>query len=310
MSNTFLLAIDGGGTKTQVICADENQQIIGEGVSGPTSLTATTAGAAGFNLREAIRQSIVSLPPDSTIGLACMGLAGMDTTQESSTARQVFTQVLDDLKIGRFELVNDIVIALENGTTEKNALALISGTGSNCYGRNAAGETAHSSGMDYLLTDQGSGYGIGRAALRAAVKSFDGRGAKTQLEQFVSEHFRISTIAELKDKVHNPMINKTEVAEIAQVCLRAMDQGDVVAKEIFTHATDELVLMAKAVLTRLRLLDQPVDCVLSGSVTKISSIQEPLQVKLKELCPQIKVLVPDQAPVYGALRLAARLYHP
>ena len=58
----YFLAVDGGGTKTDVVCANENGDVIGRGVSGPTNITTTSVGAASFNLIEAIRQSIESLP--------------------------------------------------------------------------------------------------------------------------------------------------------------------------------------------------------------------------------------------------------
>lgn len=303
----YLLAVDGGGTKTHVLCTKEDGTQVGEGFSGPTSLAATTPGAASFNLREGVRQATQGLPPNSSIALLAMGLAGMDTQLEEQNARTIFTQVLEDYHIVRMELVNDCQIALLNGTEADNAIVLISGTGSNCFGRNTEGKTAKSGGLDYLLTDQGSGYAIGRAVLRAAVKSFDGRLPATELVQYVCEHFHIASIADLKDKVHNPLLTKTEIAELSQLCLRAYDQGDEVAQSIFAHTIEELMEMMKAVLTHLNLLDKPVDCVLAGSITKISLVHDQLKMLLEQQNPQIKVLVPTQAPVHGAVRLAQKL---
>lgn len=305
----YLLAVDGGGTKTHVLCTKEDGTQVGEGFSGPTSLAATTPGAASFNLREGVRQATQMLPSGYTIAVLAMGLAGMDTQQEEQNARTIFTQVLEDYHIQRLELVNDSQIALLNGTESENAVVLISGTGSNCFGRNAEGKTAKSGGLDYILTDQGSGYAIGRAVLRAAVKSFDGRLPATELVQFVCEHFHIASIAELKDKVHNPLLTKTEIAELSQLCLRAYDQGDEVAQSIFAHAVEELTAMIKAVLERLALLDKPVDCVLAGSITKISLIHDQLKLRLEQLNPQITIIVSTNAPVHGAVRLAQKFIH-
>jgi N-acetylglucosamine kinase-like BadF-type ATPase len=235
----YVLAVDGGGTKTHVVCADLSGAVVGEGMSGPASLTALSPGAASYNVREAVRQSLASLPEGTPIKSLVMGLAGMDTPEEEAVARPIFTDVLASFQIGHIQLLNDTIIALENGTEAADALVLISGTGSNCYGRNSAGQTAKAGGMDYLLTDQGSGYAIGRAVLRFAVKSFDGRIGKTALEPLVCEHFRIKTIAELKNKVTTPPLTKTEVAELTQVCLRAFDQGDERAKSIFKYVVNE-----------------------------------------------------------------------
>lgn len=302
----YFLAVDGGGTKTHALCADETGQVVGEGFSGPTSLTATTIGAASFNLREAIRQATEPLPEGSQFNSLVMGLAGMDTSIEEETARDTFTKVLSDRLVDTFVLVNDSIVALESGTDATNAVVIIAGTGSNCFGRNSQGETARSSGMDYILTDQGSGYAIGRAALRRAVKSFDGRGPKTMLEQFVCQHFRIESIAQLKTKVHSPLLSKTEIAELSQLCLMAFDQGDAVAKEIFDHNINQQLEMVEAVIRRLKLEAVPTDCVLVGSITKIAYVQTNLTAKLKEKYPQLSVVIPSQAPVYGALKMALK----
>ncbi|HYD35626.1 MAG TPA: BadF/BadG/BcrA/BcrD ATPase family protein [Vitreimonas sp.] len=302
----YVLAVDGGGTKTHVLCADETGQVIGEGYAGPTNMTAITPGAASFNLREGVRQATEKLEPGFVIQNMVMGLAGADSVEEEQNARQVFLQVLQDYTIENLTLVNDTVIALANGSEATDALILVAGTGSNCFGHNSEGKTAKAGGMDYILADQGSGYSIGRAVLRKAVKSFDGRGPHTELEQFVCEHFKISSIAELKPKVHNPLLTKTEIAELAQVCLRAFDQGDATAKDIFDHNLDELYTMATAVINRLGLKDKKVDLVLAGSITKIAYIQNNLTKRLQEYCPALNVIVPTTAPVHGALKMALK----
>ena len=43
-----------------------------------------------------------------------------------------------------------------------------------------------------MLGDEGSGYWIGRAALRAVLRAADRRGPRTVLTQMLLEHFRVS----------------------------------------------------------------------------------------------------------------------
>lgn len=300
----YFLAIDGGGTKTKALCADEQRQVVGEGLAGPTNLTATNVGAASFNLREAIRQATEHLPQGWRVTKMVMGLAGMDTQAEAENARQVFGEVLKYYPIDTFVLVNDIVIALASGSNHPDAVALISGTGSNCYGRNAEGQEVKVGGMDFLLTDQGSGYEIGRYVLRTAVKSFDGRVEKTVLEQLVCEHFHIGSIGELKNVVYNPLLTKPEVAELAKECEQALHQGDKVAQEIFDHVVEELMSMITTAVRRLGIAERQVDLVLAGGVCKIGYIGEQLQAKVRALYPMMQVIYPDKEPVYGALKLA------
>ena len=306
-THRYLFAVDGGGTKTEVLCARADGIIVGRGLSGSTSLGSTTIGAASFNLKEAVRQALETVPKNAEFSLLVMGLAGMDTDEEHEKALKIFSDVLSDYKIDRFELINDSEIALENGSSRENAIVIIAGTGSICIGRNAQGQKVQSGGMDFLLTDQGSGYYIGRQVLREAVKSYDGRAPKSILERLVCEHFNIDSIAQIKREVYNPLLSKIEIAELSPLCSQAFEEGDRAASEIFTHAIEELGLHAESVVRRLHLENQEFDCVLSGSVSRISYIQESLSKKLTENYPSITIQVPIDPPVNGALKMALRL---
>lgn len=305
----YFLAVDGGGTKTDAVCADETGAVVGRGLAGPTNLTSTSVGAASFNLIEAIRQAVETLPENEQAGfpVLVMGLAGMDSQKEYEEAFAVFSRAIAHYKIRKFILVNDSVIALQNGADSENAIILISGTGSICYGVNENGKTARVSGMDYVLTDQGSGYDIGRRVLREAVKSFDGRAPKSILEQLVCKHFKITSIHDLKTVVYHPPLTKIEVAELAVLCSTAFDSGDVVAREIFEKTVSELLLMTTTVVEKLELANKKFDVVFAGSILSIPYIHEQVSQLLQAKYPEIKIVVPQTEPVFGALKMAMRM---
>ncbi len=305
-SMDYVLAIDGGGTKTDVLCADLEGNTVGVGLAGPTNLTSTSIGAAGFNLIEGIRQATESIPNVTHFKAFVMGLAGLDTEHEMQQALGAFKNSLSHLTFDHFRLENDSMIAMANGTASEDALVLISGTGSICFAKNSAGEIARVSGMDYLLTDQGSGYAIGRQTLRAAVMSFDQRGPKTELEKLVCETFEITSIEELKSKIYNPLIGKSEVADLSKICDLAAAHGDPVALEIYAKAVADLALQVETVIRRLSLESVPVDGVFSGSVNHLPRVREPLQQRLAQSVPNMTAIYPETAPVYGALAMALR----
>lgn len=301
----YLLAVDGGGTKTDTVCVDESGNVVGRGLSGPTNLTSTSVGAASFNLIESIRQAIETLPLENQKGfpILVMGLAGIDSQKEYEEAFQTFSRAVGHYGIEKFHLVNDSVIALANGSQSQNAVILISGTGSICYGQDASGNTAKASGMDYLLSDQGSGYAIGRRVLREAVKSYDGRAPKSVLEQLVCEYFSIPTILDLKNEVYHPPLSKIEVADLARLCTTAFEQNDVVAKEIFDKTIDEIIAMISAVAEKL-VFQGEFDIVLSGTISKIPYINENVLQKLAQQYRSAKVICPESQPVFGAVKIA------
>ena len=300
----LFIGIDGGGTKTDSLCTDSEGHQFGSGSSGPTNLTSTTVGAASFNLKEAVRQSLEKVVGEYTVKHVVMGLAGLDSSREYESSYRTFFDILKPFSVERFTLINDSAIALANGSDSPNAVILISGTGSICFGRNTAGATAKTGGMDYLLTDQGSGYDIGRHVLREAVKSFDGRREKTVLEELVARHFGLRDLSDLKSEVYNPVLSKIEVAELAQLCSQAYEQNDPAAQAIFSWAEQELCLLVITVLRRLELMTTPCDIVFSGSVLQVPHIYQSLEKLLKEKHPQLTIVVPETPPVHGAVKLA------
>lgn len=304
----YLLAADGGGTKTEVVCTTLEGEVVGKGLSGPTNLTSTSIGAASFNLKEAIRQAIETLPAERSFPVLTMGLAGMDSPAEEAVAHRVFSEALTEYQIGKLVLVNDSLIALMNGTTEPNGIVVIAGTGSIAFGRTQDGRTARAGGMDYLLADQGSGYAIGLAALQAAVKSYDGRLETSLLEALVREHFSVASIEDLKSQVYNPVLTKIEIAELSHVCFAAHAQGDPAATAILEQATLELVALARAVTLKLGLGGQNIPVVLAGAVLQ----QDPVKSKVAQLLEQEfshRIIFPENTPVFGAINLAMQTFH-
>jgi N-acetylglucosamine kinase-like BadF-type ATPase len=306
----YFLGVDGGGTKTEVICVDQQGQMVGQGSAGPTNLTSTNVGSASMNLLEAIRQATELItnhgqnPENLVIGKLVMGLAGIDTQLEKEQAQKVFVQALSHLKIGEFVLVNDSIIALRNAVESQDAVVLISGTGTVCYGTNSLGQEARASGLDFLLSDQGSGYYIGRQVLREAVKSYDGRSPKSVLEEMVCQYFRIESIDELKHKVYNPLLSKNEVADLAKLCTTAFGLGDQRAKWIFEHAVDELVLQVETVVRRLGLVENKFELVFAGSILKIEFVRSGVLDKLRSKFGGLELKAPEREPVWGAVKMA------
>lgn len=303
-TSSYYLAVDGGGTKTTVWLANALDQVVGKGSSGPMSLAATTQASAVTNLLEAVREATKD-QRNIHLQKVVIGLAGVDTPSEHQRAESLFAEALhSEFSIQEFVLVNDVVIALESGATQENAVALISGTGSNCFGRNAQGDHAKTGGMDFLLSDQGSGFDIGQQVLRAAVKSYDGRGTKTLLESLVCEHFDIASISDLKDKVYHPPLNKTEIAGLAKLCFIALEKKDTRANEIVTAAINELVVMVETVLKRLNMHNEPTDLVLVGGIATDPYVRQLLSLRFKVRYPKLSLTVPEHPSVYGALKLA------
>ncbi len=300
----YFLGVDGGGTKTELILADQVGQIKAQVQSGPTSLVAAGQDQAKQNLEKGLEKLTTQVDDQVDIQQTVMGLASIDTDREEEQAAKIFQPIFSKFNVDQFAVISDAVIALVNGTDRENAIVLIAGTGSNCYGENEQGEIAKVSGLDYLLADQGSAYDIGCKVLRSATKSFDGRGPKTVLEKKVCQHFSVDKLYQLKEEVYRPSLNKTQIAELAQVWFEALEAGDEVAQAIFEWEAQELWLMVETVADALGFKEERFDLVLEGSLAQSSQMIKFFNQKLVEFNSSAEIILPHQSAVHGALKLA------
>ena len=123
----------------------------------------------------------------------CLGIAGVDRPDDSVIVAGIMRRIGAH---ARTLVVNDALVALEAGAPGAPGVVIISGTGSIAYGRNANNEGARAGGWGHVLGDEGSGYWIGRAALRAVLREADRRGPRTALTPLLLQHFGVAAGAE------------------------------------------------------------------------------------------------------------------
>ncbi len=300
-----VLGMDGGGTKTEVLIADLDGNILSSFIGGPTNLAAVPESEALEHLEEALSAAFKRLR-HVTVKHAVVGMAGIDTLSDIARFRPFADATLESFGIKQYELLNDSAVALENGTEAENAIILIAGTGSVCYGRNAEGKTARAGGMDYLLADEGSGSWIGRKVLRAVVRARDGRGPETALTPLILKHFKIKAVSQLKQKVYEPRLSKMSIAELAKVWESALLQADSVALQIQKQIVDKLSELVQAVAHSLGFEQQSFDLVLAGSIALLPVVEPQLRVRLKDTYPTINIVIPTLTPAHGAITLALK----
>jgi N-acetylglucosamine kinase len=232
------------------------------------------------------------------------GLSGVDSMKDWKLLSELVYRNFKSRCGGRFRVVNDVVIARAAGTRARYGAALIAGTGSNAYAVGPKGE-AYASGLGSLLADEGSAYWIASQMLRAAVKSFDGRGAKTALEQLLCTRLRVRTVRDIVDIVYRREFDKTAIAALAPLCTRAARRGDRTALRILRDAAGELADMVNAVSQRAGLKREAFDVVLVGGVWSAGIlIGKPFERMIRARFPRVRFVRLRSKPVQGAIRLA------
>jgi N-acetylglucosamine kinase-like BadF-type ATPase len=295
-----VLGIDAGGTKTVCLLADERGHVLAEARGGGANLQASGELEAEKVLHAVMSEAIG--PRDIRPDAICLGIAGVDRPHDAAAVRAIMRRIGST---ARSLVVNDALIALVAGAGDESGVVIVAGTGSIAYGRDAAGHAARAGGWGYLLGDEGGGFWIGRAALSAVVRQFDGRGPSTLLTEMVLAEMRLSSPTELIHAVYDHGLPRRSIAGIASVVQRAYDAGDAIASELLDRAAVELTSAASSVITRLNMRGDEFRIVLSGGIfVGIPALVPNLTNRLPDVAPRSRISLLDVEPAMGAVRLA------
>jgi N-acetylglucosamine kinase-like BadF-type ATPase len=300
-----VIGIDAGGTKTVCLLADEKGRILSSARGTGANLQAVGELQVEKVLHEVMDEAIGHR--DVVPAAICLGVAGVDRPDDHAIIRGIMKRI--GFK-ARVLIVNDALVALEAGAPGQPGVVIISGTGSIAYGRNARGEAARSGGWGYVLGDEGSGYWIGRAALRAVLRAADARGPETMLTRMLLDHFEVSHPQALLQAIYRNNLTPAAIGALASSVQAAFQEGDRAAIGILRSAADELESSALSVVRRLDLVQQPFTFVLSGGIFRaVPWLEQELSRRLPIVAPRSETKLLDREPAEGAVTLALQEAH-
>ena len=297
---SHVLGIDAGGTKTVCLLADDQGRLVAEARRGGANLQAVGELEVEKVLHEVMEEALGERP--ITPAVICLGIAGVDRPDDSAVVRGIMKRIGYKARI---VIVNDALVALEAGAPGQPGVVVISGTGSIAYGRDAKGQAARSGGWGYVLGDEGSGYWIGRAALRAVLREADRRGPATLLTKLLLEHFGVAQAQGLIHQVYNTNLKLAAIGALATSVQSAFSQGDLVALGILRGAANELEASALSVAGRLELKGEPFVFILAGGIFRaVPWLEQELARRLPLAAPGSRVRLLDREPAWGAVAIA------
>ncbi len=302
---SLVLAVDGGGSKTATILARSDGTVIGHGSSGASNHQSVGIENAERELTLAVDRAFSDAGMERTaVAAACLGLSGVDRPEDLALTESWLERTLPGTNA---MIANDAHLVLAAGTPDGWGIALICGTGAICFGRNPAGKKARSDGWGHLLGDDGSGYYLGRAALRAVMRAHDRRGPNTVLTDAVLAHWSLSEPERLLYRVYHEGVTTTEVAALARLVSAAAEEADAVALEIVQKAGCELANTVRTVAQAIG-CDRPIPTALAGgAITKGVLVRQAFLAEIDALGLELEPVQCVDQPVIGALRLALRM---
>lgn len=257
------IGIDGGATGAVAVVTDPDGGILARVRGGAALVDASDPAAGAADLAALAASALDEAALPSPAAVLCCALAGARREVE----RQAVREAVERFGCARRVLVTtDGEAALADAFGGRTGILLIAGTGSVGWGRGDDGRTVRVGGWGRLLGDEGSGYGLALAALRAAARAADGRARHTILLDRVIEHARVDGAEQLIGWAGRA--TKAEIAALVPAIFAAAAGGDEVADEILDKAAKHLADHVGAVHRRIAHDIEPPQLALAGGLLR------------------------------------------
>ena len=295
-----VLAVDGGNFKTHLALVGADGALLSL-ANGPLS-SPHQIGVEGCVelldglLHDASRDAGLN---GAVPEVAQVMLAGADLPQEEEALHAALTA---RGWTGGLTVANDTFAVLRAGTENKWGIALVCGAGMNCVGVAPDGSTTRFHALGAITGDWGGGEDVGLAGLAAAVRSEDGRGPRTTLQQSVPDHFGLGTPLQVAEAIHLGELPRWRLAELAPIVLRAA-RDDLAAAGITDRLVRESVDLVRVALDRLAVTEEPLDIVLGGGMFRDERLTARVAQELGRVAPSSNIVVVGDPPIVGAALL-------
>jgi len=233
---TLVLGMDVGGTSSRALVADLSGHVLGTGRGGGGNPVSRGIGPAMAAIRAALEQALAGVDR-SVVAANVIGAAGFG----AGTAHDALAEVWRELALpGQPVVAGDVEVAFASGTDALDGSVLISGTGA-IAAEIAGGRMGRvTDGLGWLLGDHGSGFWVGRAAVRHALSTrrepHDALATAVALQLTGRQDVDRQAVIEAAYAVE-----PVRISELAGIVVQAADAGWEPAVAILEQAAEELI---------------------------------------------------------------------
>lgn len=289
-SSTFMIGVDGGGSKTEFILFNQDGLIVSKVLLGATNPNVVGLDASVETLNQGIKSLLSVQHNVSSIYIACAGFYSY-----GERVKKQLEVLYPDILI---ECKSDITGVIASATEEENCIACISGTGTVVYTKQNNDLTCYA-WWGYLLNKFGSGFDMGRDAIYSALRSKEGLGEKTILEEMIEKKAEMPL-----EKVVEEVYKKgaTYVASFVPTLIDAVNKNDKVAVSVLKDNAISLASVINDVASKTPNVDI---VIASGSMfTNVNKFTDLVE---ENLSSSLSLIIPDTPQVLGACFLSAKL---
>ena len=194
---------------------------------------------------------------------------------------------------------SDVYAALASGTWGKEGTLIIAGTGAILFGYQNQ-KTFRVGGWGYLLGDEGSGYHLGKLAIRSILKADDEQTPLEPFQKAVLAHFNAHTPQQLITKVYSSRNPVATISSASKLVLAAFEE-DPTAKMIVKTTQEELIALIESAYTRM---DCTKPVVLHGGLFSNDVFYHEFKNNVLMRYPNLIITKPNVSGAVGAYLLA------
>ena len=296
----YFLGVDVGGTKSHALVADESGHALGLGTGGPGNWEVVGYDGLAATLNAITDQALsTAAVARSQLAGAGFGVAGYDWPSQAEAHRQAIATLGLSAP---YELVNDTTIGLVAGARQGWGVAVVSGTGCNCRGRDPRGQEGRVVGCGEHFGEFGGASELVGKALEAVALAWTRRGPTTRL---TDAFIRLLGAADEGDLIEGFSLWRYQLQPAnAPLVFQIAAEGDVVAQELIRWAGRELGSLAIGVIRQLGIEQLEFELVLIGSMFKSGpALTEALAETVHTVAPGAQLLRLTVPPVVGGVLL-------
>ena len=244
-------AIDAGGSSTIVVVRVPGLPAVRRVF--PSTAATTVGSAAAATVTQAYLRYLRGVVPVGMPAYGCIASSSVPMRGEVPFDAARLEPVRSLAPPGRVLVVNDVLPLLWAPPLSGVGVVVSAGSGSCVFGRDPSGGVRKVGGHEYVLSDEGSAYAIGLAALRAAIADFDGVGLPTPFRAQAERRYGRS-MPELARWLAESVDQRFQVAGFAPLVCATAARGGEHGRDILRTAAADL---ARFVVIALDALDLP-----------------------------------------------------
>ncbi len=242
VNSRIVLSVDGGGTKTDVCIARVSDsappQVLGRAQGGPANVT--SLGTA--RVMEVLERTIATAAADAQIASsqfdhAIVALAGGSDRESCRAMEQQLTERY--CKTVRVMSDAECILRVAESLSPQGygAIGLLVGTGSVAFFRASSSQAIErAGGWGPILGDDGSGYWIGREAVRRVLRAADEGKPTSIFAKAIFAALATNTPRELIGKINAAPAKTPVVAGLARTVFDLANANDPLALEILQES--------------------------------------------------------------------------